>query len=168
VFQKVDAYAGDPILSLMERFKTDPRDNKINLSIGLYYDAQGTIPQLQAITAAENRLNGQPHGASLYLPMEGLSGYRSAIAPLLFGADNAALAAGRIATIQTLGGSGVGRISMDMICIDLGPNAQEKPGDSVVMWGDDLPVERIAEITNVSAYELVTRLTSRVTMEYLD
>jgi len=62
----------------------------------------------------------------------------------------------------------VGRISMDMICIDLGPNAQEKPGDSVVMWGDDLPVERIAEITNVSAYELVTRLTSRVTMEYLD
>jgi len=115
VFQKVDAYAGDPILSLMERFKTDPRDNKINLSIGLYYDAQGTIPQLQAITAAENRLNGQPHGASLYLPMEGLSGYRSAIAPLLFGADNAALAAGRIATIQTLGGSGALRVGADFL-----------------------------------------------------
>jgi len=115
VFQKVDAFAGDPILSLMERFKTDPRDNKINLSIGLYYDAEGTIPQLQAITTAENRLNGQPHGASLYLPMEGLSGYRAAIAPLLFGADNAALAAGRIATIQTLGGSGALRVGADFL-----------------------------------------------------
>lgn len=115
MFQKVDAFAGDPILSLMERFKTDPRDNKINLSIGLYYDAEGTIPQLQAITTAENRLNGQPHGASLYLPMEGLSGYRAAIAPLLFGADNAALAAGRIATIQTLGGSGALRVGADFL-----------------------------------------------------
>lgn len=62
----------------------------------------------------------------------------------------------------------VGRVSMDMICIDLGPGAQDKPGDSVVMWGEGLPVERIAEITNVSAYELVTRLTSRAVMEYLD
>ena len=34
MFQKVDAYAGDPILSLMERFKEDPRSDKVNLSIG--------------------------------------------------------------------------------------------------------------------------------------
>lgn len=62
----------------------------------------------------------------------------------------------------------VGRVAMDMICVDLGPDAQEKVGDSVVMWGEGLPVERIAEITKVSAYELITRLTSRVAMEYLD
>lgn len=62
----------------------------------------------------------------------------------------------------------VGRVSMDMISVDLGPDAKDKPGDSVVMWGDGLPVERIAEITKVSAYELVTRLTSRAVMEYLD
>jgi alanine racemase len=36
------------------------------------------------------------------------------------------------------------------------------------MWGEGLPVERIAEITKVSAYELITRLTSRVAMHYLD
>lgn len=115
MFQKVDAYAGDPILSLMERFKVDPRQDKVNLSIGLYYDADGTIPQLQAVTAAEERLNAQPHGASLYLPMEGLSGYRSAIAPLLFGADSLALHEGRIATIQTLGGSGALKVGADFL-----------------------------------------------------
>jgi alanine racemase len=62
----------------------------------------------------------------------------------------------------------VGRVAMDMICVDLGPDAQEHPGDSVVMWGEGLPVERIAEVTKVSAYELITRLTSRVAMHYLD
>jgi len=55
-----------------------------------------------------------------------------------------------------------------MICVDLGPEAQDKPGDDVVMWGEGLPVERIAEITKVSAYELITRLTSRVAMKYID
>ena len=49
VFQNVDAYAGDPILSLMETFKQDPRTNKVNLSIGLYYDEQGIIPQLLSL-----------------------------------------------------------------------------------------------------------------------
>ena len=62
----------------------------------------------------------------------------------------------------------VGRVAMDMICVDLGPEAQDKSGDPVVLWGEDLPVERIAALTNVSAYELITRLTSRVAMQYVD
>ena len=62
----------------------------------------------------------------------------------------------------------VGRVAMDMICVDLGPQARDKAGDPVTLWGKGLPVERIAEITKVSAYELITRLTSRVAMEYID
>lgn len=62
----------------------------------------------------------------------------------------------------------VGRVAMDMICVDLGPEAQDKSGDPVVLWGDGLLVERIAALTNVSAYELITRLTSRVSMKYVD
>ncbi|AFJ48712.1 amino acid aminotransferase [Shimwellia blattae] len=115
MFQNVDAYAGDPILSLMERFKEDPRDGKVNLSIGLYYNQEGIIPQLQAVAEAEARLNSQPHGASLYLPMEGLGSYRSAVAPLLFGADHPVLREGRVATIQTLGGSGALKVGADFL-----------------------------------------------------
>ncbi|VUS22996.1 aromatic amino acid transaminase [Klebsiella spallanzanii] len=115
MFQKVDAYAGDPILSLMERFKEDPRSDKVNLSIGLYYNEDGIIPQLQAVAEAEARLNAQPHGASLYLPMEGLNTYRHAIAPLLFGADHPVLAQNRVASIQTLGGSGALRVGADFL-----------------------------------------------------
>ncbi|MEF3088843.1 aromatic amino acid transaminase [Raoultella scottia] len=115
MFQKVDAYAGDPILSLMERFKEDPRSDKVNLSIGLYYNEDGIIPQLQAVAEAEARLNAQPHGASLYLPMEGLNPYRSAIAPLLFGAEHPVLLQQRVASIQTLGGSGALKVGADFL-----------------------------------------------------
>lgn len=115
MFQNVDAYAGDPILSLMETFKQDPRDHKVNLSIGLYYNEAGIIPQLQAVAAAEERLQAQPHQASLYLPMEGLGPYRNAIAPLLFGKEHPMLQAGRIASIQTLGGSGALKVGADFL-----------------------------------------------------
>ncbi len=115
MFQNVDVYAGDPILSLMETFKHDPRTNKVNLSIGLYYDEQGIIPQLQAVAAAEEQLKAEPQQASLYLPMEGLNAYRNAIAPLLFGAEHPMLTAGCIASIQTLGGSGALKVGADFL-----------------------------------------------------
>ena len=115
MFQKVDAYAGDPILSLMERFKDDPRSDKVNLSIGLYYNEEGIIPQLQAVAEAGARLNAQPHGASLYLPMEGMNAYRQAVAPLLLGAGHPLLEQKRVATIQTLGGSGALKVGADFL-----------------------------------------------------
>ncbi len=115
MFQNVDAYAGDPILSLMETYKQDPRAHKVNLSIGLFYNEAGIVPQLQAVAAAEERLQAQPHQASLYLPMEGLGPYRNAIAPLLFGHEHPVLKAGRIASIQTLGGSGALKVGADFL-----------------------------------------------------
>lgn len=60
----------------------------------------------------------------------------------------------------------VGRVSMDMISVDLGPDAQDCVGDEVILWGEDLPVERIAEATGISAYELITGLAARVVRLY--
>ena len=115
VFQNVDAYAGDPILSLMETFRQDPRADKVNLSIGLYYNEEGVIPQLGSVRQAIADLHTQMQQASLYLPMEGLAAYRTAVQRLLFGADSAALQAGRIATIQSLGGSGALKVGADFL-----------------------------------------------------
>lgn len=147
MFQKVDAYAGDPILSLMERFKVDPRSDKVNLSIGLYYNEDGVIPQLQAVALAEERLNSQPHGASIYLPMEGLNSYRSAIAPLLFGANHPALLDGRIATIQTLGGSGALKVGADFLKTYF-PNSQ--------VWVSDPTWENHVAIFGGAGFEVNT------------
>lgn len=56
----------------------------------------------------------------------------------------------------------VGRVSMDMITIDLRNQPQAKTGDSVTLWGGDLPVEEIAQHANTIAYELLCQVTSRV------
>lgn len=73
MFKHVDAYAGDPILSLMETFKADPRADKVNLSIGLYYDEAGVVPQLAAVDAVEKRMAGQDH-RNLPVPADGRPG----------------------------------------------------------------------------------------------
>ncbi|MBJ7223740.1 MULTISPECIES: amino acid aminotransferase [unclassified Brenneria] len=115
MFQNVDAYAGDPILSLMEKFKQDPRADKVNLSIGLYYNEQNIIPQLRSVSAAEEELQQLPKQATSYLPMEGLHAYRTAIQHLLFDERHPAVTANRIATIQTLGGSGALKVGADFL-----------------------------------------------------
>ncbi|WP_159566277.1 aromatic amino acid transaminase [Budvicia diplopodorum] len=117
MFEHVNAYGGDPILSLMEDFGKDPRDNKVNLSIGLYYDEQGRIPILKSVAEAKERLFKTNHDPLVYLPMEGLASYRSVTQRLLLGDESSALAENRVATIQTLGGSGALKVGADFLKI---------------------------------------------------
>jgi len=56
----------------------------------------------------------------------------------------------------------IGRVAMDMICVDLRPAPNTKIGDNVVLWGKGLPAEEVAVFTGESVYELFSRLTSRV------
>lgn len=57
----------------------------------------------------------------------------------------------------------VGRVSMDMITIDLQGQPDARVGDPVVLWGQGLPVERVAETVGTIPYELLCRVTRRVT-----
>lgn len=59
-----------------------------------------------------------------------------------------------------------GRVSMDMLTVDLGPEAQDSVGDEATLWGKELPAEEVAKHIGTIAYELVTKLTSRVKMQY--
>ncbi len=59
-----------------------------------------------------------------------------------------------------------GRVSMDMLTVDLGPNASDVVGDEAILWGEALPVEEVAQHIGTIAYELVTKLTPRVEMQY--
>jgi len=115
MFEKVEPYAGDPILSLVADFNNDNRDNKVNLSIGYYYDEQGVVPKLSCVKQATDFLYQTNQSASLYLPMSGLSSYCNAVQTILFGEDSAAVNTGRVATIQTLGGSGALKVGADFL-----------------------------------------------------
>ena len=114
MFQHVEFYPGDPILGLVETYLQDPRDFKVNLGIGIYFDEAGQLPVLNCVRQAEVKraASAQPRP---YLPMEGLESYRSACQNLLFGSGAEVLKAGRVATIQTIGGSGALRIGADFL-----------------------------------------------------
>lgn len=61
----------------------------------------------------------------------------------------------------------IGRVSMDMITVDLRALPQAAVGDPVILWGDGLPAEEVATWAGTLAYELFCGLTNRVHYRYL-
>jgi aromatic-amino-acid transaminase len=114
MFEHVTPYAGDPILSLNEVFQKDPRTNKINLSIGIYFDDAGRIPVLESVRRAEQAIVAAG-GPKPYQLIEGAANCRAEVQKLLFGAGHPAIAAGRITTIQSIGSSGSLRVGAEFI-----------------------------------------------------
>lgn len=62
----------------------------------------------------------------------------------------------------------VGRISMDMLCINVGQDHALVVGDEVILWGEGLPVEYVAAQAGTLAYELLCQVTARVKFEIME
>jgi aromatic-amino-acid transaminase len=127
MFSHVEPFAGDPILSLNEDFQKDLRPNKINLSIGIYFDDAGRIPVLESVRRAERAVCALD-APKPYLPIEGAANFRTEVQALLFGPSHEAFATGRVATIQSVGSSGGLKVGADFI-------ARWLPGSGV--WVSD-------------------------------
>ena len=111
LFSGITEAPRDPILGLTEAFNADPKQEKVNLAVGVYYDDNGTIPLLNCVRAAEAGLAKQPNARG-YLPIDGMKAYDDAVKALVFG-DQADPS--RIATAQTLGGTGALRVGADFL-----------------------------------------------------
>ncbi|MBM33619.1 MULTISPECIES: alanine racemase [unclassified Arsukibacterium] len=61
----------------------------------------------------------------------------------------------------------VGRVSMDMITVDLGQSPTENLGAEAVLWGPELAIERVAECADTIPYELLCNITPRVDYQYV-
>lgn len=114
LFSHIEPYAGDPILSLNEAFQKDARTDKVNLSIGIYFDDAGRIPVLDCVRKAEAAMLAES-APKPYLPMEGSAPMRTAVQALLLGSGHEALASRRVATLQTVGSSGGLKVGADFI-----------------------------------------------------
>lgn len=114
MFEHFPRYPGDPIFSLVDRCRQDPRPEKVNLSIGLYYDDVGRVPKLESVRIAEDALQGESQ-ACIYQPMAGAANYRQAVQEVLFGADHPKVKNRHIASAQTIGGSGALKLGSDLL-----------------------------------------------------
>jgi aromatic-amino-acid transaminase len=127
LFSAVEMAPRDPILGLNEAFNADTRTTKVNLGVGVYCNEEGRIPLLRAVAEAETARVAQ-HAARGYLPIDGIQAYDVAVQKLLFGAESPLLAAGRVVTVQAVGGTGALKIGADFL-------KQLKP-DAVVAISD--------------------------------
>jgi alanine racemase len=59
-----------------------------------------------------------------------------------------------------------GRVSMDMLCIDLREQPDARVGDTVTLWGEGLPVDEIAQAAGTISYELLSGISRRVQYRY--
>ena len=143
MFTHLSEYPGDPILTLNENYLKDARPNKVNLSIGIYFDENGDLPLMGAVRTAEQRLVSRL-SAKPYQPMEGSAAYTRAVQHLLFGIDHPALAARRVATIQTVGSCGALRLGADFLRIAF-PDSQVWVSDPT--WENHNSILRSAGMT---------------------
>ncbi len=109
MLDRLDQQSPDALLALIKMYEADPRDDKIDLGVGVYRTADGATPVFRAIKAAEKRLvDDQPTKA--YLGPEGDMGFVHALVPHVFG--DAGMRDGRIDGMQTPGGTGAVRLAV--------------------------------------------------------
>ncbi|GAA0327119.1 aspartate/tyrosine/aromatic aminotransferase [Morganella psychrotolerans] len=114
MFENITAAPADPILGLADTFRQDPRENKINLGIGVYKDETGKTPVLNCVKKAEKYLL-ENETTKNYLPITGIPAFGTVTQALLFGADSEIVTSKRARTAQAPGGTGALRIAADFI-----------------------------------------------------
>ena len=122
LFSAVEMAPRDPILGLNEQYAADPNPAKVNLGVGVYFDDNGKLPLLQCVQAAEKAMMDKP-AARGYLPIDGIAAYDNGVKALVFGAESDVVKAGRVATVQAIGGTGGLKIGADFLK-KISPNAK--------------------------------------------
>jgi aromatic-amino-acid transaminase len=114
VLDKIEMAPKDPILGVTEAYLADTNPKKVNLGVGIYTDDDGKVPVLQCVRKAEQKLAETPLPRG-YLPIDGIAAYDKATQQALFGADAEPVMAGRVVTVQTLGGTGGLKVGGDFL-----------------------------------------------------
>jgi len=96
----------DPLFGLARAFKADTSPQKIDLGIGAYRDENAKPWVLPVVKKADEIIRNDPEANHEYLPIAGLTSLTSKAAELVLGASAPAIAEGRVASVQTISGTG--------------------------------------------------------------
>ena len=135
MLEALKAQPQDKILQLIQMFKDDPRGDKIDLGVGVYKDATGLTPVMRAIKAAEKQV-WDSQITKTYTALTGEPGYNAAMRELIL---NGVVAADRLSSIATPGGTGAVRLAVDLA-------KMANPGATVWVskptWGNHISIIR--------------------------
>ncbi|WP_425084761.1 aromatic amino acid transaminase [Ruegeria profundi] len=111
MFENLKPQPADKILALMQMYREDPRDQKIDLGVGVYKNAEGVTPVMRAVKAAEKRILEEQE-TKAYTGLAGDPAYADAMIGLILGD---AVPRANIAAVATPGGTGACRQAFEMI-----------------------------------------------------
>ena len=136
MFERLKPVPIDPILGLMNAFKADPRETKIDLGVGVYQNDSGKTPIMTAVKKAEFALH-QNENTKTYQGMTGDIDYNTHISELIFGSENSISNSDKFCTLQAPGGSGALRVGAEVIARTK-ENATIWIGDPT--WANHIPI----------------------------
>ncbi len=108
-FKNVELKAPDPILGLTTAYKNDSREDKVNLGVGVYYDADLQQETMHVVHKAEEKLCRHERSKT-YLSIDGDTGYLDALQELIFGENLEG-----VVSAQCVGGTGAIRVGLDLM-----------------------------------------------------
>ncbi len=111
MFENLKPQPADKILALMQMYREDPRDQKIDLGVGVYKNAEGVTPVMRAVKAAEKRILEEQESKA-YTGLAGDPAYADAMIGLILGTS---VPRANIAAVATPGGTGACRQAFEMI-----------------------------------------------------
>ncbi|MEM9637055.1 MAG: amino acid aminotransferase [Pseudomonadota bacterium] len=111
MFEALTTRPADGILALMQMYKEDPRQTKIDLGVGVYKDATGLTPIMRAVKAAEKQL-WEVQDTKVYTGLAGDPAFSDAMIALVLGD---AVARENVAAVATPGGTGAVRQAFELI-----------------------------------------------------
>lgn len=111
MFETLQSQPADKILALVQAYREDPRETKIDLGVGVYKDASGLTPVMRAVKAAEHKL-WQQQDTKVYTGLAGDPAFADAMVGLVLGD---AVARDTVAAAATPGGTGAVRQAFELI-----------------------------------------------------
>ena len=118
MLENLTAKPVDKILTLMTTFKADPRQDKVDLGVGVYKDASGNTPVMRAVKEAERRILAD-QSSKAYTGLAGDPAFSAVMKDLVLGDS---VPNERVAAIAPPGGTGAIRQALELIRI-AAPNA---------------------------------------------
>jgi len=113
MLSNLTAQPQDKILALVGAYRADPRQDKIDLGVGVYKDSIGSTPIMRAVKSAE-KLLWQVQETKSYVGLAGDPAFSAAMYELVLGG---AVAADRLSAVATPGGTGAVRQALELIKI---------------------------------------------------
>ena len=133
MFESLKEQPADKILALMQTYRDDPRDGKIDLGVGVYKDASGNTPIMRAIKDAEKQL-WEAETTKAYTGLAGDPAFADAMIAMVLGD---AVPRANVAAVATPGGTGAVRQGFDMVRM---ANPQAKVFVSDPTWPNHLSI----------------------------